>query len=188
MMKKTTRSPHLPAKMNPKPMKNSKMIGKITFNMGRFSSIDEDAQMGNVKRAKMTIEDRVRKEKRDKMIEEIRKPIILTPGSKRGRKEEEEWDTPQPGTGGAAASLLGGSGRRSRMTQTPINSFLVTQTPEERKIILEKKTKKLFTDMSSSSASPKLKRAAGRAIKIRKTQEVTRKLPMSAGKVSLLSK
>ena len=74
------------------------------------------------------------------------------------------------------------------MTQTPINSFLVTQTPEERKIILEKKTKKLFTDMSSSSASPKLKRAAGRAIKIRKTQEVTRKLPMSAGKVSLLSK
>ena len=74
------------------------------------------------------------------------------------------------------------------MTQTPINSFLVTQTPEERKIILEKKTKKLFMDMSSSSASPKLKRAAGRAIKIRKTQEVTRKLPMSAGKVSLLSK
>ena len=58
MMKKTTRSPHLPAKMNPKPMKNSKMIGKITFNMGRFSSIDEDAQMGNVKKAKMTIEDK----------------------------------------------------------------------------------------------------------------------------------
>ena len=42
--------------------------------------------------------------------------------------------------------------------------------------------------MSSSSASPKLKKPAGRAIKIKKIQEVTRTLPMSAGKVSLLSK
>ena len=81
------------------------------------------------------------------------------------------------------------------MTQTPIQSFLVTQTPEERKIILEKKAKIMkipiafdtFTDMSSSSASPKLKRAAGRNIKIKKTKEVSRKLPLSAGKVSLLS-
>ena len=75
------------------------------------------------------------------------------------------------------------------MTQTPINNFLVTQTPEERKIILVKKeTRKKLTAMSSSSASPKLKKPAGRAIKIKKIQEVTRTLPMSAGKVSLLSK
>ena len=44
----------------------------------------------------MQIEERLRKEKRDRMLEELRKPIILTPGSKRGRKEDEEWE--QPGT------------------------------------------------------------------------------------------
>ena len=113
-------------------------MGKISFNLGSFSKVEDD-EMGKVKMAKMTIEERVRKEKRDKIMEEIRKPIILTPGSKRGRQEEEEWDQLQPGTGGTAASLLGGSKRRSRMTQTPVQSFLVTQTPEERKIIIEKK-------------------------------------------------
>ena len=42
--------------------------------------------------------------------------------------------------------------------------------------------------MSASSASPKLKRAARKSAKIQKTQEVSRRLPMSAGKVNLLSK
>ena len=76
-------------------------MDKISFNLGGFSKV-EDAEMSKVKTAKMTIEERVRKEKREKMMEEIRKPIILTPGSKRGRQEEEEWDQPHPGTGGAA--------------------------------------------------------------------------------------
>ena len=43
-------------------------------------------------------------------------------------------------------------------------------------------------DMSSYSASPQLKRAARKTTRIQKTQEVSRRLPMSAGKVNLLSK
>ena len=43
----------------------------------------------------MTIEEKVRKEKRAKILEDIRKPIILTPSSKRSRNEEEEWEQPQ---------------------------------------------------------------------------------------------
>ena len=89
----------------------------------------------------MTIEERMRKEKRDKILEDIRKPIILTPGSKRGRKAEEEWDQTQPSAGTPSPSLAGGSGRHKRTTQTPIQSFLVTQTPEECKTILRTKPK-----------------------------------------------
>ena len=43
-------------------------------------------------------------------------------------------------------------------------------------------------DMSSSLASPQLKRAARKTTRILKTQKVSRTLPMSAGKVNLLSK
>ena len=53
---------------------------------------------------------------------------------------------------------------------------------------MKNETKRKITDMSSSSASPKLKKPVGRAEKIKKIQEVTRTLPMSAGKVSLLSR
>ena len=42
--------------------------------------------------------------------------------------------------------------------------------------------------MSSSSASPVLKKPVGRAERIRKVQEVTRTRPMTAGKVKLLSR
>ena len=79
------------------------------------------------------------------------------------------------------------------MSQTPIQSFLVTQTPEERKNILKKIQKPRAaatkaTEMSSSAASPKLKRAARKTNKIQRVPEVTRGLKMSAGKVTLLSK
>ena len=85
------------------PVRNFQKTSKSNFNLGSFSKIEDD-KLGKVKKAKMTIEDRVRKEKRDKMMEDTRKPIILTPGSKRGRHDEEEWEQPQPGTGAAAAS------------------------------------------------------------------------------------
>jgi hypothetical protein len=75
------------------------------------------------------------------------------------------------------------------MTQTPINNFLVRQTPAERSIIQEKKQiKRIEKDMSSSSASPTLKKPVGRAGRMRRVQEVTRTRPMSAGKVKLLSR
>ena len=84
-------------------------------------------------------------------------------------------------------------GRMIKMSQTPIQSFLVNQTPEDRKKILMKIQKprapaNKATEISSSAASPKLKRAAWKTIKIQRVPEVTRGLEMSAGKVTLLSK
>ena len=130
--------------------------------------MEEEAKLGKMKRARMTIEERMRKKKREKIMEGIRKPIILAPGSKRGRNEEEEGEQGQPSAGTPSASLAGGSGRQKRMTQTPIQSFLVAQTPEEHKTFLrtKQKTPKIPVaastnmEISSSSASPQLKRAA----------------------------
>ena len=65
------------------PKMNLQKTAKINFYLGRFN-LEEEAKLGKVKKAKMTIEERMRKEKRDKIMEDIRKPIILTPGSKIG--------------------------------------------------------------------------------------------------------
>ena len=63
------------------------------------------------------------------------------------------------------------------------------QTPAERVIIQEEKQKmRKKVDMSSSSASPALKKRAGRAGRPRRVQEGTGTLSMSAGKVMMLSK
>ena len=196
-MKKTTRSPHLPAKVIPRKLtprtvkktsKTSSILHPPSFTIGNLSSGEEDDKIGKVKQARMTIEEKLRKEKRDKMVEEVRKPILMTPGSKRGRQEDAEWNSPKETERESTPGLLGRSGRR-KMTQTPMNNFLVHQTPAERVIIHEKKDiRRKSMDMSSSSASPTLKKRAGRAGRPRRVQEVTGTLPMSAGKVMLLSK
>ena len=79
------------------------------------------------------------------------------------------------------------------MSPTPIQSFLVSQTAEERKSQMRsvqkpRTTATGATEMSSSAASPKLKRATKKTHKIKRVPEVTRGLRMSEGKVTLISK
>ena len=50
---------------------------------------------GSVMKEKMRLEDKIRKDKREKKIAEVRKPLLATPTRKRDRKDEGEW---QPGT------------------------------------------------------------------------------------------
>ena len=64
------------------------------------------------------------------MLEELSKPIILTPGSKRGRREEGEGEQPSAEAGTPASCQAGGL--QQKMKQTPIQSFLVSQTLEAR--------------------------------------------------------
>jgi hypothetical protein len=111
-------------------MKKEQRLGKIDFNFGR-GEIEDDDHRGKVRKAKMQIEEKIRKEKRDKMLEELRKPIILTPGSKRGRRDEGEWEQPGADAGTPESSQIGGT--IQRMKQTPIQSFLVCQTLEGRR-------------------------------------------------------
>ena len=42
--------------------------------------------------ARMKIEEKIRKERRVKQQEDMRKPILTTPWAKRGRQEEEKWE------------------------------------------------------------------------------------------------
>ena len=79
------------------------------------------------------------------------------------------------------------------MSQTPIRSFLVSETAEERKNKMKRAQKPgataaKVTDRSSSVASPNLKRAIKRTEKIKRVPEVTRGMKMSAGKVNIISK
>ena len=63
---------------------------KFTFGMtGRKNNEEEEA--GCVKKAKRKLEEQIRKEKREKQLEGIRKPILTTPNAKRERKEEGKW-------------------------------------------------------------------------------------------------
>ena len=47
-----------------------------------MDSNEEDEKLDKVRHARMTIEEKIRREKRAKIMDDIRKPIILTPGSK----------------------------------------------------------------------------------------------------------
>ena len=141
----------------------------------------------------MNIEEKIMKEKRDRILEDIRKPILLTPGSKRGRHEEGEWEQAVPDAGTPPACQAGGS--RLKMKQTPIQSFFVSQTLEAHQIYLNTKPRitktpapaNIYKDMSASSASPNLRKAVRKRTKVQKIQENVRRQPMSAGKVSLIT-
>ena len=79
------------------------------------------------------------------------------------------------------------------MTQTPIRSFLVSETAEERKNKMKEvqkpgATAARATERSSSVASPNLKRARKKTEKIKRVPEATRGIKLSAGKVTLISK
>ena len=53
----------------------------------------EKQKKGGVKEAKRMLEDRIRKEKREQKLAEVRKPLITTPLRKRTRQEGGEWPT-----------------------------------------------------------------------------------------------
>ena len=81
--KKITRSPHLPtAKKNIQPPHKKSPAKKKTPAMN--TSPATKIQEGNgskVKMARMKIEEKIRKEKRAKLIDQIRKPLLNTPGT-----------------------------------------------------------------------------------------------------------
>ena len=175
------------------PMKKEQRLGKIDFNFGR-GEIEDDDQRGKVRKAKMQIEEKIRKEKRDKMLEKVRKPIILTPGSKRGRRDEGEWE--QPGADAGTPGSSQAEGTIQRMKQTPIQSFLVSQTLEARRSSWEIHSKvrkaavpdKDDTVMSASSASPSLRKTATKRTGVRKIQEEAKKEQKNTGKVKIIAR
>ena len=91
--------------------------------------------MGKVLQAKMTIEERMKKEMRDKKMEEVRRRIIQTPKNKRDRREDGTWEEidVQPAVKfDKEPRSQEGSGTNRKM-QTPLTSFLVSQTLEEKR-------------------------------------------------------
>jgi hypothetical protein len=199
-VKKTTRSPKLPQKKKsprktPTPTKKMTTQRKIDFNFGRQPERnDQEDQIGKVRKEKMKIEERLRKEKRDRKIEEIRKPIIMTPGTKRRRQEDGEWEQPEGEDGPVAAQTPGGA--KIKMKQTPIQTFLVSQTMEDRKSSWNSnnKPRKLATplrkktDKSASFASPNLRKPSGMKTGARKGQEAMEKMQRSPNQVNIIAK
>ena len=168
---------------------------KINFNLGRqVEEDDKEDPRGKVKKEKMKIEERLRKEKRDRKLEEIRKPIILTPGSKRRRQEDGEWEQLEGEVGAVAAHTAGGL--LQKMKQTPIQTFLVSQTMEDRKSSWNSRYKPRMpatplrrdTDMSALSASPSLRKTTTKRTGVRKGQEAMQKDNRVGGKVNIIAK
>ena len=93
--------------------------------------------------------DRERKEKRDSKLEMARRPLLCTPNSKRRREDTKDWEAISGG--GSPARRMLTPGRRMSL-QTPINSFLVTKTIEERRMELKKVPKEKVQDMSASAS------------------------------------
>ena len=117
----------------------------------------------------MTIEERLRKEQRDKALELMRKRMILTPNKKRNRQEDGEWEgvgqqTSGQTTGEDRGRSQEGSPKPPRSIQTPVTRFLMPQTPEDRRLALSRMQrprlrKEEDSQMSSSFASPLLKKS-----------------------------
>ena len=101
--KKITKSPHLPSARKKSPTITKKIkptmipcpdfkLQKLHLELGNNS---KDGNGTKVKVARMKIEEKLRKEKRAKQLEKIRKPLVNTPGtpgSKRARNAEEVWE------------------------------------------------------------------------------------------------
>ena len=94
-------------------------------------------QEGGVQEAKRKLEAVMKRERRDRereeQLERARQPLMVTPNSKRARGREDDWEdlpssSPSPRT----------PVRAGRRLQTPLNLYLVPQTPEERRKQLQK--------------------------------------------------
>ena len=167
----------------------SNSINKKLFTIGRDTQ-EEDLYVGKVLRAKMTIEEKMKKEMRDRKLEEVRRRIILTPKGKRNRCEDGNWEGEEE-----QRAVQSGMGDRSqegsgtiRKLQTPLTSFLVSQTIEERRAAIGKRSARVKNEedsqMSSYFGSPALrKRGRGRVTGTRKTEEGRKGDSKKEGKV-----
>ena len=119
----------------------SNQIKKRLFTIGRDTN-KEDVYVGKVIQAKMTIEERMKKEMRDKKLEEVRRRVIQTPKTKRDRREDGVWDeaTTEPGMTSDSNSRSQEGSRSNRKLQTPLTSFLIPQTLAERRASIQKRS------------------------------------------------
>ena len=102
------------------------------------------------------MEDKTRKERRDSLMEEIRKPLVSTPKRKRERREEGEWQTENE-TEESRRAVPCTPKTQKKSSQSGIGSFLVPLNVEQRKKILESGSSSNKRKISDMSASPKLK-------------------------------
>ena len=61
-------------------------LSAINYPLLTIKYLQQNKVIGRVRQVRMNIEEKIRKEKRDKMVDEIRKPLLTTPGGKRGRR------------------------------------------------------------------------------------------------------
>ena len=153
----------------------STKVTKRLFTIGRESN-DEDQYTGKVLKAKKTIEERLRKESREKKMEELRSRIIVTPKVKRERQTDGDWERvtlPLIAPEDSASRSQGDSLTPRRLTQTPLSSFMIPQTLEERRAALNKRENQLnkSRQMSSSFASPALRTRSRKMTGVRKMTE-----------------
>lgn len=151
--------------------------GIRNFTIGH-SQEDEASNIGKVRRMRQELEKKIRQGKRWEAVEDTRKRILTPAKAKRTRGEDGEWesiisltaDQPdtlyQPAAHARGQAMLEDTKKR---IQTPIRSFLVSQTPEERQASLqipqkpknEKKMKECVKKAERSAlpgASPSLRR------------------------------
>ena len=168
----------------------SNQIKKRLFTIGRDTN-KEDVYVGKVIQAKMTIEERMKKEMRDKKLEEVRRRVIQTPKNKRDRREDGLWDeaTTELGKTPDSSHRSQEGSRSNRKLQTPLTSFLIHQTPAQRRAAIQKRSSSNFqkeadSRMSSSPGSPALRRSKGMRTGARKGAEDKGKEVQKTGKVS----
>ena len=148
--------------------------------------------MGKVLQAKMTIEEKMKKEMRDRKLEEVRRRVIQTPKTKRDRREDGIWDetNTQPGMTSDSNSRSQEGSRSNRKLQTPLTSFLIPQTLAERRASIQKRSSQFQKEadirMSSSFGSPALRRSRGMMTGVRKAVEDKEKDVKKAGKVNTI--
>ena len=148
-------------------------IGAIADKLGN--------RRGEVKEAKRKLEEKIRKERRESQLELVRKPLLVTPNNKRSRAEDGVWDTDTMGPGVSETP--------PRRTQTPMNSFLVPQTIEERRQALARRPTSMVTIMKEMSASPVLKKIKKRRqLDTKKTMESDKNTKQKTVAVSTISK
>jgi hypothetical protein len=90
-------------------------------------------------------------ERRENQVEMVRKPLLTTRNQKRTRRDDGEWATDQLDH----KMIVTQTGR----VQTPITSFLVTQTIEERRNLITKRQITKPAVVKDMSASPALRKS-----------------------------
>ena len=115
-----------------KPYAVSQTAPKFTIGAAKPGS-DQVMKQGPVQEARARLEEQLRKEKREQRVEELRKPVLTTPTSKRERKEEGAW---QPVHGQEEVVVATPATPRS-MRQTAMGPYLVHQSIEMRKKSLQ---------------------------------------------------